>query len=675
MDWPYQNVYLCPQWTGKSIFFRTESGLLVRLVRPTKKQRIFLSRRAAQEAFPTPPPPLPPGLDVELDAVVLANALLGINLPRFFDLAASSYLSYRQNTPFTVFLGIKQRQWPERAAVFDKENRSHGIDVKTFRQMEEASRWKRDHAAETEQNQIEFTNTLQKALEQNGTSTVPSNVMDLLLDACRICLDRLFIRGVPDAMYPYKLFTGWASQIKQINRIFEAISRKSGSEQWASHIQAFAALIGGLEQSQHAIQPSHTIINTKWRLSIDDYIELSAADSDVPNISGAISKLELKDVLRAIYSTLIQECLNSRQYVSDKDLISGLKSCIDYLISIELKPIAPNIRNASEIIAFAEKWANHISARLDMRDRANFIIDLVSRAKPLAKILDVSVEEDLAIRNHNWTAANEDQIDYPSSPSLTTTWDGSKNDTDFMFYLSLVERANGFMSAKDFSSFPHFYALLLYSLIVSGFKPKACATCGLPYFPTGGNSRYCNRFNDNTGLYCNPSFNAKLNLGRKSPHNTATNLHRKAQTARKTSISDARYFNEMAEFVDHIAGPLYKTSSLINDALYEEWLLKVNEVNNRNLHKLSYPRPVIWNGTVADGNVLISTESMDATYAAVIDQIKHNEEGRPNGSEGTDAGVSRYDLIRGVINFQQNNEGDCNLRSQIEALSIPGLIR
>lgn len=171
-------------------------------------------------------------------------------------------------------------------------------------------------------------------------------------------------------------------------------------------------------------------------------------------------------------------------------------------------------------------------------------------------------------------------------------------------------------------SFSKFYARLLSELLNCGKIPIRCKSCGLLFFPTGSNSQYCDRFDPTTNLYCNPRLNEKKHLGRKAPHGTAINLHKKAETAKQVNEKQRHiYFAELEEFVDHEIGPVYFKSTLITDELYQSWRAAINSPKNQPKAKtpenLDFPRPVIWEDKVIDGNQEIAVYLNQYAYPAL----------------------------------------------------------
>ncbi len=146
----------------------------------------------------------------------------------------------------------------------------------------------------------------------------------------------------------------------------------------------------------------------------------------------------------------------------------------------------------------------------------------------------------------------------------------------------------------------------------------------LALFPDWPNSKYCDRYNDKTKLYCNPRFNAEKHLGRKSPRDVALNIQRKTETAYEKGLTDcAHYFERLGSFVLDGLGPAYQANDLISDELYRTWLSIVNQPNCRAKIKrpdrLEYPYPVLWYGFVRDGNRYVQVEFPGAEYPTLFE--------------------------------------------------------
>lgn len=205
------------------------------------------------------------------------------------------------------------------------------------------------------------------------------------------------------------------------------------------------------------------------------------------------------------------------------------------------------------------------------KSHTEYIATLIEYAEPLALKFRNNTNKRESIREINYSLPpGSRKIVLPKESSISLAWGDPELTSIFLKNLSHIENANHRIQSANFETFPQFYGQLIYNLLVGGYRPARCHSCGKPFFPTGSNSKYCSRFNIESGLFCNPALNAKNGLGKKSPHNTATSLRRKAKTARQSSIKTARYFEDHAEFVDHQAGPIYKNSSNISEELYSE---------------------------------------------------------------------------------------------------------
>lgn len=189
---------------------------------------------------------------------------------------------------------------------------------------------------------------------------------------------------------------------------------------------------------------------------------------------------------------------------------------------------------------------------------------------------------------------------------------------------AIIAKAGELYFTEEEWSFASLYARILHELLLCGIMPITCQTCGSLFFPTGPNSKYCNRYNDKTKLYCNPRFNAEKHLGRKSPRDVALNIQRKTETAYEKGLTDcAHYFERLGSFVLDGLGHAYQANDLISDELYRTWLSIVNQPNCRAKIKrpdrLEYPYPVLWYGFVRDGNRYVRVEFPGAEYPALFE--------------------------------------------------------
>lgn len=230
-------------------------------------------------------------------------------------------------------------------------------------------------------------------------------------------------------------------------------------------------------------------------------------------------------------------------------------------------------------------------------------------------------------------------------------------------------------------SFSKFYARLLSELLNCGKTPIRCKSCGSLFFPTGSNSQYCDRFDPTTNLYCNPRLNEKQRLGRKAPHGTAINLHKKAETAKQLNEKSRHaYFAELEEFVDHEIGPVYFKSTLITDELYQSWRVAINAPKNQPKAKtpeqLAFPHPVIWKDQVIDGNREIAVYLNQHAYPALRDKLDQSAESSKTSCATIDRPCIRFggwklrlfDLLRLVASINNDKE-----HMQDGPIPVPGL--
>lgn len=266
------------------------------------------------------------------------------------------------------------------------------------------------------------------------------------------------------------------------------------------------------------------------------------------------------------------------------------------------------------------------------------------------------------------------------------------NDSDAMqealHFQHLIDRSHSLIHSFLPKSFSAFYAHLLCEALRSGALPAKCSTCNKPFFPTGNNSKYCSGYDNETGLYCNPARNANNKLGKKPPHATAVNLRRKADTVsgkdghNPMAANKKRqlYFQELADAVDHTLGPYYQRSSLVPKALYEEWLKAINRPKNQpstqTPEACGYPHPVIWNGSLADGNevVVITTQSAQlGTLPELLDKLAEKNASTCRKSNNGWA-LSKFDLVATVISLELGaDKASKKGAGSIGHVPIPGL--
>ena len=189
-------------------------------------------------------------------------------------------------------------------------------------------------------------------------------------------------------------------------------------------------------------------------------------------------------------------------------------------------------------------------------------------------------------------------------------------------------------------------------------------------------------------MYCNPASNTKRKLGKKLPHATAVNLRRKADTAsgkdghNPMAVNKKRqlYFQELAGTVDHTLGPFYQRSPLVPKSLYEEWLKAINQPKNQpstqTPEACGYPHPVIWNGSLEDGNKIVDITTRSAQLGTLPELLDKIAKKNANHCRKSDKGwsISKFDLVASVISLELEADKTRKKGARaIEHLPIPGL--
>ena len=140
------------------------------------------------------------------------------------------------------------------------------------------------------------------------------------------------------------------------------------------------------------------------------------------------------------------------------------------------------------------------------------------------------------------------------------------------------------------------------------------------------------------------------------------------------------YFQELADAVDHTLGPFYQRSPLVPKSLYEEWLKAINRPKNQpstqTPETCGYPHPVIWNGSLEDGNEIVVVTTRSAQFGTLPETLDKLSEKRPGSCRQLDNGwlISKFDLVASVISLELEADKTRKKGARaIEHLPIPGL--
>lgn len=625
----------------------------------------------------------------------LLNELLKINLGKFFDLLSSWYIEYRSNQPVPVpsrfyssfQRNVKLKEAQYREILRDRDEgaclslpRSGVIDI-----GDDLDACKAENAAITR----ELAKEVKHALDSATTGEYSDNIYRLLVNACSLCINSIYLDEIPDAYLPSKIFSAWALECGNIISVampaLELLCDHNTPDSIASNLVNNIETIFDLNSSparilgrKHAI-PHHSLMLKVPETKVDIYDTYYLGHRSDSQLAVDIHELAL-----ASLGNIIINCLDLSEKLKDSSYHDDLGSHISLFVKfLSDGKFAVNV--AKQIINFGQRTAVKCAEHAISGPLVQNLTDLDGLALYLSnRKAYAQVEQSRSIE----TSLSPVQFLAYEDKYLVVDIKDSDEVQKALYYQHLIDKSHSLIHSILPKSFPAFYAHLLCEVLRSGSLPAKCNACNKPFFPTGNNSKYCSGYNNETGMYCNPARNTKLKLGKKPPHATAVNLRRKADTAsgkdghNPMAINKKRqlYFQELADAVDHTFGPFYQRSSLVPKALYEKWLKAINRPKNQpstqTPEACGYPRPVIWNDSLADGNEVVFVTTQSAQLGTLPELLDKLAERNTSNCRKSDNGwaISKFDLVATVLSLEL--EADKTRKKGMEPIGhvpVPGL--
>lgn len=652
------------------------------------------------------------GAAIQFDSVNLANELLRLDLRSFFSELAGWHLYYRKCSPLITVRNfnnnrVVQRTIPKRTQYLRELestpylNGVEDLDYEslTFDSHPDYFRWiqAKPHRSP------DFRPVFNSILDRCSIGQISASTRKLLRHACSICLNNNGL-AVPDPFYYSYLFGTVANECSAINELLalvcsdnDLIRRHDAADQFNSY----------LHLEKHASE--QTMAYSSFQLTEEPDIKSYTPDSTFANLIGKNTPPYLAShdlcYLQSIYAILLQTYLgitqtshfilekmksreperlivqayinitNNRLEEIDEDLNSVINLCSDLLISSNKHAFTSGIDTLTYLLDELRKLRT-----------SDYFQSIAQSAKdPLNKPSKEISEEDRADYrefSHRRFRLNRAACNKSRGPLYRQA---ALNDHEAALEQikrhAIIRHAENTCLLETEWSFSRFYARLLSELINCGKIPIRCKSCGSLFFPTGSNSQYCDRFDPTTNLYCNPRLNEKKRLGRKAPHGTAINLHKKAETAKQLNEKRRHaYFAELEEFVDHEIGPIYFKSTLITDELYQSWRTAINTPKNQPKTKtpeqLAFPHPVIWEDQIIEGNQEIAVYLNQYAYPALRDKLDQSAKSSKWSCTAIDKPTIRFggwklrlfDLLRLLVSINNDKE-----HIQNGPIPVPGL--
>ncbi len=464
-----------------------------------------------------------------------------------------------------------------------------------------------------------FAPIFDKAITSHAHGEISGMARYLLENVCRQCV--MNITAIPD----YRYYSCWmnnnAIECDEINRLYRAVITTSGQLNKQEMASLFSSYLQ-LESNDMSINATNGETDLTAPVPYD-------RDNPIHNFPKAKSQIETAcvctntDLFRALLIVLYQECLELTPLLKNTEAPSLLAQNEEFFPAAIKTSDPRQFRLFDEqlpaIIRFGNAFACVAKKHLPGNETAQKLEDHLNDIKRMNSAPFMQ-----AFRKNYLEAMRENQIFANGDFHTHAELNDQENLNRLVGLQAIIAKAGELYFTEKEWSFASLYARILHELLLCGIMPITCQTCGSLFFPTGPNSKYCDRYNEETKLYCNPRYNAKKHLGRKSPRDVALNMQRKADTAYKKGLTDcAHYFERLGYFVLDGLGPAYQANDLISDELYRTWLSIVNQPNCRAKIKrpdrLEYPYPVLWYGFVRDGNRYVQVEFPGAEYPTLFE--------------------------------------------------------
>ena len=663
----------------------------------------------------------PAGSAASFNSIVLANELLEIDLYSFFTEMASWHLYYRKCRPLYALLDTNSRNWHplhfdcNERGVFHK-NRGpwirfestpyidsvDGFDFKiiTFHNRDEYDRWLKAQPPVSP----DFDTAISKALSRSSRGHISTCTKELLAHTCSVCL-RCNSSCVPDPLYYSYLFSTIAIECTKINELLALVCSNNNLIKQYDAVDLFSSY---LHLNKHVSDQAATSIS--FELTKEPEITSYRPNKSFGNYFHGntppyLASHDLK-YLQSLYAVSLQTCLSLaktlRSSLAENILHSLEEQLIQSYIGISNTEIIAIPRQLDAVINLCAQLLSALSKPRACERDIDTLTDLMSELQTLrstdyfyslSKIPNTSFqkppeetsEEELSRHQefiHRYGRLHRAALNKSQGPLVRKA---ALNDHDAALEQikrqAIIRHAENTCLLETEWSFSKFYARLLSELLYCGKTPIGCKSCGSLFFPTGSNSQYCDRFDPTTNQYCNPRLNEKKHLGRKAPHGTAINLHKKAETAKQLNEKRRHaYFAELEDFVDHEIGPVYFKSTLITDELYQSWRAAINIPKNQPKAKtpeqLAFPHPVIWEDRIIDGNQEIAVYLNQYAYPALRDKLSQGAKSSKSSCVTIDRPSIRFggwklrlfDLLRLIASINTDKE-----HIQDGPIPVPGL--
>lgn len=603
----------------------------------------------------------------------LLNEFLRIDLEKFFNEMSSWYAEYRNAhsvpVPHRIFNSLRRIQHILEAQYLEGSDNKKGATC--FPPLCSRIIDAGDDLDKCRIEKADITHELAEAVKQALDSAISGGYSDgiyqLFFNACSLCIDSVYLDEIPDAYLPSKVFSLWAIECGNIARVtipaLELLSSNDADDSVAPNLASYIEMVFDLNRRPELARGGeHSIVHHPLALKTPETKrEFYKTHFHVQLVDNQLA-IDIHELAVAVLGDIIIDCLSLSKKINEpsyRDDLSSYVSLFAKLLSTgaSILDVANQIRRFGELTS--SKCTKHAIAGpmvQDLNSLNSLALNLIQNRLYNKVELSRNAENTIGIMRF---IVNDGKY-------LVVNINDSDAMQEALHFQHLIDRSHSLIHSFLPESFSVFYAHLLCEALRSGALPTKCSTCNKPFFPAGNNSKYCSRYDNETGMYCNPASNTKLKLGKKPPHATAVNLRRKADTVSgkdghnpmATNKKRQLYFQELANAVDHTLGPYYQRSPLVPKALYEEWLKAINQPKNQpstqTPEACGHPRPVIWNGSLADGNEIVTITTQSAQLGTLPELLDKLAEQNTSSCRKSDNGwaLSKFDLVATVISLE-----------------------
>lgn len=349
-----------------------------------------------------------------------------------------------------------------------------------------------------------FAPIFDKVITRHAHGEISDMARYLLENVCRQCV--MNITAIPD----YRYYSCWmnnnAIECDEINHLYRAVITTSGQLNKQEMASLFSSYLK-LESNDMTIKTAYG--KTKLTASVP-----YDRDHPICNFPKAQSQLETAcvctntDLFRALLIVFYQGCLELAPLLKNTEAPSLLAQNEEFFPAAIKTSDPRQFRLFDEqlpaIIRFGDAFACAAKKHLPGNETAQKLEEHLNDIKRMNSAPFMQ-----AFRNNYLEAMRENHIFANGDFHTYAELNDQENLNRLVRLQAVISKAGELYFTEKECSFASLYARILHELLLCGIMPITCQTCGSLFFPTGPNSKYCDRYNAATKLYCNPRHNAK----------------------------------------------------------------------------------------------------------------------------------------------------------------------